>query len=124
MTQTIGTHLTCDFYDCPTSITGEVDEVRGLIHAVAECLQVRILQEAYQRFAPVGVTGFAIVSESHIAVHTWPEYQYLALDVFSCRGALPGGFFPLVEAMLQTQNYRYQLARRTVYLPKEAPLHG
>jgi S-adenosylmethionine decarboxylase len=35
-------------------------------------------------FSPVGVTGIAIVSESHLVIHTWPEYGYAAVDIFTC----------------------------------------
>jgi len=43
-----------------------------------------VLQEAFHRFIPQGVSGVVLVAESHLAIHTWPEYGYAAVDIFTC----------------------------------------
>lgn len=50
------------------------------------------------RFAPQGVTGVALLAESHITVHTWPEHGYAALDVFMCGASDPWAVVPVLEA--------------------------
>lgn len=40
----------------------------------------------HHKFNPHGITGVLLLAESHIAVHSWPEYQYLAVDIFTCGG--------------------------------------
>ena len=47
---------------------------------------VRILNKHFYRFKPHGITGYLLLSASHISIHTWPEYAYAACDVFTCSG--------------------------------------
>ncbi|MBL6440127.1 adenosylmethionine decarboxylase [Streptococcus suis] len=61
-----------------------VDKVRNLVHKINNVLNHKILKEEYQVFQPYGITGFAIISASHISIHTWPEYNFVAVDIFSC----------------------------------------
>jgi S-adenosylmethionine decarboxylase len=51
---------------------------------MVQALDVNLLDLKVYPFSPVGVTGMAIVSESHLVIHTWPEYGYAAVDVFRC----------------------------------------
>ena len=55
------------------------------------------------RFSPQGVSGVAVLAESHISVHTWPEIGYGAFDVFMCGDAVP---MKAVEVLRQTFNAR------------------
>lgn len=74
-------------YDCKNVNIKKVDsedKVRDLIHKINTSLGHSVLKEEYQIFKPYGITGIAIISASHIAIHTWPEYNYVAVDVFSC----------------------------------------
>lgn len=43
-----------------------------------------VLQESFQKFNPQGLTGFFLLSDSHFSFHTWPEKNYVAIDLFSC----------------------------------------
>jgi len=43
-----------------------------------------LIQPFFHKFAPQGVSGVVIISESHFSIHTWPEYGYAAVDVFTC----------------------------------------
>lgn len=81
----IGRHLIIDCGNCAASVLNDTEAVRLLIRRLAEATGTLVLKEEYHRFTPAGVTGFAIVSASHIAAHTWPEYGYLGVDIFSCR---------------------------------------
>lgn len=38
----------------------------------------------FHKFSPQGVSGVVVISESHLAIHTWPELGYAAVDVFTC----------------------------------------
>lgn len=49
------------------------------VHAGAEVREV-----AFHKFSPQGISGVVVISESHLAVHTWPELGYAAVDVFTC----------------------------------------
>lgn len=56
------------------------------------------------RFSPQGVTGIAILAESHIACHTWPEIGYGAFDVFMCGDTNPHAAIPILKAAFETED--------------------
>jgi S-adenosylmethionine decarboxylase proenzyme len=50
----------------------------------AQDVGATVVGESFHRFSPQGVTGILAIAESHISIHTWPEYAYAAADIFSC----------------------------------------
>ncbi len=77
-----GKHLVADFWDCrlPDSEIGW----RRLIESAVAAMDATLLGLHVHLFEPQGATAVAILSESHLAVHTWPERDYVAVDVFTC----------------------------------------
>jgi S-adenosylmethionine decarboxylase len=61
-----------------------VETAERALREMVEALSVNLLDLRVYPFSPVGVTGIAIVSESHLVIHTWPEHGYAAVDVFTC----------------------------------------
>jgi S-adenosylmethionine decarboxylase len=78
----VGSHLILEMWGCDNLNSMEVAEqsLRDLVSA----LDVTLLDLKVYPFSPVGVTGIAIVAESHLVIHTWPELGYAAVDVFTC----------------------------------------
>ncbi|GAB5445931.1 adenosylmethionine decarboxylase [Gymnodinialimonas sp.] len=64
------------------------------------------------RFSPQGVTGMAILAESHIACHTWPEIGYAAFDIFMCGDTNPHAAIPILKAAFETQDITVQELHR------------
>lgn len=50
----------------------------------AKAGKATVIGEKFHQYAPQGVSGMVIIAESHIAVHTWPEFAYAAVDIFTC----------------------------------------
>lgn len=79
-----GVHYLLGFFGCDgKQINSEkfwkktvVDSVKGT--------KIKILHKYFYNFNPYGITGFLLLSSSHMSIHTWPEYDYAACDVFSC----------------------------------------
>jgi S-adenosylmethionine decarboxylase len=78
----IGRHVILEMWGCRNLESVETAE-RALREMVV-ALDVNLLDLRVYPFSPVGVTGIAIVSESHLVIHTWPEHGYAAVDVFTC----------------------------------------
>jgi S-adenosylmethionine decarboxylase len=78
----IGRHVILERWGCQNLESVETAE-RALRDMVV-ALDVNLLDLRVYPFSPVGVTGIAIVSESHLVIHTWPEYGYAAVDIFTC----------------------------------------
>jgi len=71
--------------DCDTLSLNNAAHLRSLLSGMAELAGLTPLSNLTHSFEPQGVTALLLVSESHLSVHTWPEWQYAALDVVSCK---------------------------------------
>jgi S-adenosylmethionine decarboxylase len=78
----IGRHVILEMWGCQN--LDSVDTAERALREMVEALDVNLLDLHVYPFSPVGVTGMAIVSESHLVIHTWPEYGYAAVDLFTC----------------------------------------
>ncbi|WP_339162051.1 adenosylmethionine decarboxylase [Siminovitchia sp. FSL W7-1587] len=83
-TGVIGQHFIVDAYDCNASVIDCADEVKSLILESLRELRLEILMAYFHTFSPQGVTGTIVISSSHFSIHTWPEYRYTALDLYTC----------------------------------------
>ena len=63
-----------------------------------------IVDDKFHHFSPFGVSGVVVIAESHLAIHTWPEYRYAAVDVFTCGETLK----PEVAAIYLAQVFQSQ----------------
>jgi S-adenosylmethionine decarboxylase len=81
---TVGKHCILELYDCDCARLDDEDFLRSAISNAALRAGATLLQLISHRFQPHGVTGLALLAESHISIHTWPESGYAAVDVFTC----------------------------------------
>ena len=80
--KSVGRHLVLELWGCKNLNSPEVVE-QALREMVTAC-DVTLLDLRVYPFEPIGVTGVAVLAESHINIHTWPEYGYVAVDIFTC----------------------------------------
>ena len=80
----LGQHVLAEFFECDPNILNSLDKVeKYMVDAALEC-GATIVQKCFHMFNPYGVSGVVIISESHLAIHTWPELGYAAVDLFTC----------------------------------------
>ena len=82
--------LIADLYGCSQVIDDE-DAIKDAAHKAIAYVGAQIVEECIHKFEPIGVTYFAIISTSHFSIHTWPEYGYAAVDIFSCHDEVVDG---------------------------------
>jgi S-adenosylmethionine decarboxylase len=76
-----------------------VETVRQALLDVVDQCGLTLLDLNVYPFTPIGVTGVAVVTESHVMIHTWPEHGYAAVDIFTCGDvANPDRALPLLKA--------------------------
>jgi S-adenosylmethionine decarboxylase len=80
----VGSHCILELYDCSEALLNDAEFVRDSLREAAKQANATLLNEVLHQFEPHGITALALLSESHISVHTWPEVRYAALDVFTC----------------------------------------
>jgi S-adenosylmethionine decarboxylase len=84
MLQSLGHHLIVELYDCDTDVINSVQEVETSLLKAIEISGATLVRSVIHEFSPHGVSGVVVIEESHFSVHTWPEYGYCALDIFTC----------------------------------------
>ena len=80
----VGLHILMEFYDCLPTVLDDDKLLEELMIEAAEKASATIIKSVFHKFSPQGVTGVVVVAESHLAIHTWPEKQYAAVDFFTC----------------------------------------
>ena len=85
---TLGKHIILEMWGCCKDTIDNVEVVKEILVKAAESVKATLVDVVCHRFSPYGVTGVAILAESHIAVHTWPEHGYVAADIFICGSAI------------------------------------
>ncbi|MCT0247917.1 adenosylmethionine decarboxylase [Synechococcus sp. CS-205] len=80
----VGKHCILELYDCDSGKLDDEAFLRDAITTAAKRAGATLLNLITHRFEPQGVTGLALLAESHISIHTWPESGYAAVDVFTC----------------------------------------
>lgn len=80
----LGRHFLVELYDCDANILNDVAAARNILLEAARVSGATIIDDTFHEFSPQGVSGVVVIAESHISVHTWPEYRYAALDIFTC----------------------------------------
>jgi S-adenosylmethionine decarboxylase len=82
--ETIGHHYIAEASGCDPDVIGKVEVVERILVRAAEIAGVQVWSISFHRFNPNGVSGVVVISESHLSLHTWPEFGYVALDIFTC----------------------------------------
>jgi len=77
-------HLLIELKDCNTDLLNDMEFLRGVLTDVAKHIGAAVIKDSFYRFSPQGISGVVIIAESHISIHTWPEYNFAAVDVFTC----------------------------------------
>lgn len=80
----LGIHLLIELWSCNTHKIDNLDYLEKVMSQAAEVAGATVLRTAFQDFNPQGVSGVVVIAESHLTIHTWPEYGYAAVDIFTC----------------------------------------
>jgi len=78
-------HVVAELYGCPVDKLNNLDTVKSILNEAVKTANLKKIDESYHHFSPTsGITGFILLKTSHISVHSWPEYNYAAVDIFTC----------------------------------------
>ncbi len=84
----LGRHVLAEVHGCEPQVLNDIGAVERIMVEAALNAGAEIREVAFHKFSPQGVSGVVVISESHLAVHTWPEHAYAAVDVFTCGDAV------------------------------------
>ena len=108
----LGHHLLAEFTGCDASSLADLGRVTSAMLQAAEASGATVVTHSFHHFSPHGVSGAVIIAESHLAIHTWPEHGFAAVDFFSCGGVdMERGLAVLKAAFGATEETRLELER-------------
>lgn len=82
--KSLGRHILVEFHGCSAEILNDVPLIEQEMLEAARKSGATIINSVFHHFSPFGVSGVIVIQESHLAIHTWPEYRYAAVDLFTC----------------------------------------
>ena len=113
ISETVGKHCILELYGCDSAKLDDEAFLRDTITAAAKRAGATLLNLITHRFEPQGVTGLALLAESHISIHTWPESGYAAVDVFTCGDhTMPEKACAVLAAELSANDHKLTSFRR------------
>ncbi len=80
----LGRHVLAEYFDCDKELLNNPEKLEDFMQQAAKKANAHIISSSFRTFEPFGVSGVIIVAESHLAIHTWPEYGFAAVDFFTC----------------------------------------
>lgn len=103
--EALGRHILAEFTGCPAERLSDLAGVSSAMLQAAEASGATVVAHDFHHFQPLGVSGVVIIAESHLAIHTWPEYGYAAADIFTCGEAVdPWKAFDHLQAALGAEH--------------------
>jgi S-adenosylmethionine decarboxylase proenzyme len=82
--ETLGRHVIAELDGCDARLLSQPAQLRKALLGAAEEAGATILTDEFFTFPTGGVSGFVLLAESHISIHTWPEHAYAAVDIYTC----------------------------------------
>ena len=109
----LGKQYFVELYNCKTSKLDDSDFIGTTMVETANVANATVVQQFFHNFSPFGVSGTVVIAESHINIHTWPEYNYAAVDIFTCGDDLkPEKAVKYLAKALESTKYKLQAIDR------------
>lgn len=108
----MGKHYLLNLYYCSLSLLDNEFFLCDLLENAAAACGAQVIQTISHHFEPQGVTAICLLSESHISIHTWPEREEAAVDVFTCGDSNPIIACDIIIEQLQAKIYNLEFVER------------
>jgi len=111
----IGQHLLADLYGIAPALLRDAPALAAVLRNAAEAAGAHLLASHFHSFGTDdGVTGVVLLAESHISIHTWPEFGFAAADIFMCGRSHPARALAVLVAALAPLRQEVSTAARGV----------
>lgn len=102
----LGRHILVEFLNCNADIMNDVAAIENSMVEAAQIAGATVINSTFHHFSPYGVSGVVVIQESHLAIHTWPEYRYAAVDLFTCGDSVdPWVSFEYLKKAFEASRY-------------------
>jgi len=111
----LGRHLLLELKECNEEVLNDLDFLKDCLNEAAIQCGATVVGESFYHFSPQGVSGVVNIAESHISIHTWPEYGYAAVDIFTCGDDVqPEKAYMVMVERLESKNHSLIELRRGI----------
>ncbi|NOY88900.1 MAG: S-adenosylmethionine decarboxylase proenzyme [FCB group bacterium] len=101
----LGRHLIVELVGCHRPTLDNLEQLEKYLKESVRQSGATIVESVFHRYNPQGVSGVIVIAESHISIHTWPEYGYAAVDFFTCGETVdPYKAYEYIKRNLQAQD--------------------
>lgn len=120
---TLGRHILAEYYGCDIDILNNLEPLKQYMLEAVKRSGATIIDSTFHHFSPQGVSGVIVIAESHMAVHTWPEYGYAAVDFFTCGDRVdPWEALNFMNKVLQAERNSTKELKRGIIEPESQTL--
>ncbi len=84
MKEILGKQTMLELYGCKKTLLNNKAFIEDTMLQAAKAAKATIIEHYFHQFSPYGISGTVVIAESHINIHTWPEYDFAAIDIFTC----------------------------------------
>ncbi|MEJ6492271.1 MAG: polyamine aminopropyltransferase [Flavobacteriales bacterium] len=105
MSHALGNHILVEFMNCDPKLMNDVAGIERDMVAAARAAGATVINSTFHHFSPYGVSGVVVIEESHLAIHTWPEYGYAAVDLFTCGEMDAWISFDMLKEAFKSKSY-------------------
>jgi S-adenosylmethionine decarboxylase proenzyme len=118
--KSLGTHVVAEFYNCDVEKIKDVMKVEEAMIEAAKITNATIVDVIFHSFNPYGVSGVVVIAESHLAIHTWPEYKFASVDIYTCGDIVkPWKAYEFLEKAFSAQNISVMEMKRGIMRTKD-----
>jgi len=116
--KSLGKHVIAEFYNCDVDAIKDVKRVEEAMVGAANATNATIVDVVFHSFNPYGVSGVIVIAESHLAIHTWPEYGFASVDIYTCGEEVqPWKAYEFLEEAFKAQNISVMEMKRGIMKP-------
>ncbi len=105
--------IIADLYGCK-EILDDMAAITEAAHKAIDYVGAKIVKECIHKFEPIGITYFAVISTSHFSIHTWPEYGFAAIDIFSCNDMVADGISQMLKELFEAKRIMVRVLERNI----------
>ena len=114
--EALGRQILVEFYNCDKAVLQNVSDIESAMIEACIIGKATVVTHTFHEFSPFGVSGVVVIAESHVAIHTWPEYGYAAVDIFTCGDTInPWDLFNHLKEKLGSSHFSNMELKRGLF---------
>ena len=118
----LGKHTLIELTDCDEAALNNSELIESSMVNAAKESGATVVSSHINHFNPYGISGVVVIAESHITIHTWPEYSYAAVDVFTCGSTVDSEkIMEIIARDLKAKHCKIDIINRGPWLPFQEP---